>query len=227
MPGRDYEEKHLVEDISLCFEQVGLSRMAGRILGVLLIADPPQQSITDLCQGLHASKSAISTSTRLLSEMGLIERVPSPLPRQVYFRFKPGGWITLVRMHLRLMASLHQIAEQGLGLLEGEPAALRDRLQEAHDVLSLMNRDCRAFSAAPRKSARFAEGGQRCWAGCRPRSSWQRGPSCWGCTQRLAEEQLLWTLAPAAYKQYRQQVGMFVVRLGALLRRSSGGGLYS
>ena len=37
---RYYEEKHFVEDISLYFEQMGLPRMAGRVLGVLLICDP-------------------------------------------------------------------------------------------------------------------------------------------------------------------------------------------
>lgn len=31
------EEKHFMEDIGLFFEQMGLPRMAGRILGVLLI----------------------------------------------------------------------------------------------------------------------------------------------------------------------------------------------
>jgi hypothetical protein len=30
---RYYEEKHFVEDISLYFEQMGLPRMAGRVLG--------------------------------------------------------------------------------------------------------------------------------------------------------------------------------------------------
>jgi len=82
-----FEERHFVEDISLYFEQIGLPRTAGRVLGVLLIADPPAQSLTDLCTLLHASKSAISTTTRLLVEMDLIERVPSPVPRQVNFRF--------------------------------------------------------------------------------------------------------------------------------------------
>ena len=42
---RYYEEKHFVEDISLYFEQMGLPRMAGRVLGVLLICDPPAQSL--------------------------------------------------------------------------------------------------------------------------------------------------------------------------------------
>jgi len=145
MPERYYEEKHFIEDISLYFEQMGLSGMAGRILGVLLISNPPEQSLTDLCEVLQTSKSAVSTSARLLDEMGLIERAPSPVPRQIYFRFTPGGWVVFMRMRLRLMASLHQIAERGLELLEGEDPALRARLQEAHDMFSLIEQELPAL----------------------------------------------------------------------------------
>lgn len=141
MPERYYEEKHFIEDISLYFEQMGLPRMAGRILGVLLISNPPEQSMTDLCEVLQASKSAISTSARLLDEMGLIERVPSPMPRQVCFRFTPGGWVIFMRMRLRLMASLHHIAERGLELLKDENPAMRARLQEAHDMFSQIEQE--------------------------------------------------------------------------------------
>jgi DNA-binding transcriptional regulator GbsR (MarR family) len=135
---RYYEEKHFVEDMSLYFEQMGLPRMAGRVLGVLLISDPPTQSLTDLAEILQASKSSISTTTRLLTEMGLIERAASPVPRQVYFQFKPGGWLVFIRQRLKLWASLHQIAEYGLELLQDRDPALRQRLQEAHDMFSLI-----------------------------------------------------------------------------------------
>ena len=138
MPERYYEKKHFVEDISLYFEQVGISRMAGRILGVLLVADPPEQSIDDLCERLQASKSSVSTNARLLSEMGLIERIPSPIPRRVCFRFPPGGWVTLMLVYWQMMSSLHQTTEQGLALLKDEDSILRTRSQEAHDMFSLI-----------------------------------------------------------------------------------------
>jgi DNA-binding transcriptional regulator GbsR (MarR family) len=138
MPDRYYEEKHFVEDASLFFEHMGLPRMAGRILGVLLISDPPAQSINDLCEVLQASKSSISTNARLLTETGLIERVPSPVPRRIYFRFKPGGWLVFMRQRLKLMSELHQIAERGLEMLKDQGPALRERLQEAHDMFSLI-----------------------------------------------------------------------------------------
>ena len=141
MAERYYEQKHFIEDISLYFEQMGLPRMAGRILGVLLISNPPEQSMTDLCEVLQASKSAVSTNARLLDEMGLIERVPSPVPRQVYLRFTAGGWVVFMRMRLRLMASLHQIAERGLELLKDEDPSMRARLQEAHDMFSQIEQE--------------------------------------------------------------------------------------
>lgn len=142
---RYFEEKHFVEDISLYFEQMGLPRMAGRVLGVLLISDPLAQSLSDLCEILQASKSSISTTTRLLTEMGLIERAASPVPRQVFFQFKPGGWVVFIRQRLRLWASLHQLAEHGLELLQDRDPALRERLQEAHDMFSLIEEELPAL----------------------------------------------------------------------------------
>lgn len=130
------EHLHFIEDIGLYFEQVGLPRMAGRILGALLISDPPSQSITDLGERLHASKSSISIMARLLMERGLIERVASPMPRRDYYRFKPGGWSIYMRQWLGLMAGLHQITERGLALMAEKPDPLKERLQEAHDLFS-------------------------------------------------------------------------------------------
>lgn len=145
MSERYYEQKHFIEDISLYFEQMGLPRMAGRVLGVLLVSNPPEQSLNDLCAVLQASKSALSTTTRLLIEMDLIERVPSSMPREVAFRFKVGGWVEFMRMYLRLMASLHQIAERGLELIKDQPPELRERLQEAHDMFSLIEQQLPAI----------------------------------------------------------------------------------
>jgi len=127
---------HFIEDIGLYFEQMGLPLMAGRILGALLISDPPPQSITDLGKKLNSSKSSISIMARLLVERGLIERVVSPIPRQDYYRFKPGGWIIYMRQWLGLMAGLHRITERGMQLMEGKPEPLKERLKEAHDLFS-------------------------------------------------------------------------------------------
>ncbi len=132
------EEMHFIEDIALFFEGMGMPRMAGKILGVLLISDPPAQSITDIGEKLNASKSSVSIMARLLVENGLIERVASPIPRRDYYRFKDGGWILYMRQWLAMMRELHKIAERGLALMDGKSAALQERLLEAHDLFSLI-----------------------------------------------------------------------------------------
>ena len=110
------EETHFIEDIGLYFERLGLPRMAGRILGVLLISDPPAQSITEIGEKLNASKSSISIMARLLIESGLIEKVPSPIPRRDYFKFKTGGWILYMQQWFELMSGLHKITERGIAI---------------------------------------------------------------------------------------------------------------
>ncbi len=136
-----FEATHFIEDIGLFFEQLGMPRMAGRILGVLLISDPPAQSITEIGEKLQASKSSVSIMARLLAENGLIERVASPVPRRDFYRFKPGGWNIYIRQWLGLISALHQITERGLGLLAEKPPELRQRLQEAHDLFSFVEQE--------------------------------------------------------------------------------------
>ncbi len=135
------EETHFIEDIGLFFEQIGMPRMAGRILGALLISDPAAQSITELAERLRASKSSISIMARLLVENGLIERVASPLPRRDYYRFKPGGWAIYMRQWLGLMSALHDITERGLKIMESKPPELKERLMEAHDLFSTVEEE--------------------------------------------------------------------------------------
>jgi len=137
------EEMHFIEDIALFFERMGMPRMAGKILGVLLISDPPAQSITEIGEKLNASKSSVSIMARLLVENGLIERVASPEPRREYsrrdyYRFKEGGWVLYMRDWLALMGELHKITERGLALMGEKTEAMKERLEEAHDLFSMI-----------------------------------------------------------------------------------------
>lgn len=136
------EEKIFVEEVGLFFEQWGLSRMAGRLLGWLLISDPPYQSANELTEVLMASKGSISTTTRLLIHMGLIERQSLPGKRRSYFQIKLGAWDQMLKDSLRdLMAVRLLLAERGLKLLEGKPPELRKRLEDMLDAYTFFERE--------------------------------------------------------------------------------------
>jgi DNA-binding transcriptional regulator GbsR (MarR family) len=130
------EKQHFVEDVAVVFEEIGLTRMAGRILGWLLISTPPHQSADELAEALQASKGSISTMTRLLIQLDLIERTGIPGDRRDYFRMKPDVWAQLLQARMSQITDLHQLAEEGLELLEAEPPELRQRIQDMHDLYS-------------------------------------------------------------------------------------------
>ncbi len=138
---RRLEERHFVEDVGLFFEEMGFPRMAGRILGWLLICEPPEQSAGQLAEALQASKGSLSTMTRLLIQVGLVERVGLPGERRDYFRIKPGAWPQLIRTQMQVMTGLHQVVERGLAIMERESPARKERLLEAHDLYAFLERE--------------------------------------------------------------------------------------
>ena len=135
---------------------MGYPRMAGRILGWLLICDPPAQSAGGLADVLGASKGSLSTMTRLLIQVGLIERAGLPGRRRDYFRIKPGTWPQLIKVQMQSMTGLHQMVERGLAMLDAEgrgPPESTQRLQEAHDLYAFLERSCRRCCNGGRRNA--------------------------------------------------------------------------
>lgn len=131
---RQFEEKHFIEESGILFEMVGLPRMAGRIFGWLLISNPPHQSPGELAEVLEASKGSISTVTRLLMQLGLIERIRLPGQRRDYFRVKPNSWTQLMHQRMAHVTAFRQLAERGLHLMADTPPQLQERLEEMRDI---------------------------------------------------------------------------------------------
>ncbi|HWR12253.1 MAG TPA: MarR family transcriptional regulator [Rectinemataceae bacterium] len=135
------EEMHFIEDLGLFFEQLGMPRMNGRVLGTILISDEISLSLNDICDTLGASKSAVSVAAKHLVAEGILEPAHSPLPRRDYFRFKSGGWLTFMRSRMEILAGLHEIADRGLALKKESDPALKVRIEEAHDIFEFVEKE--------------------------------------------------------------------------------------
>ncbi len=153
---RQFEVKRFIEEVGVLFELTGLPRMAGRILGWLLICNPPHQSTSDLAEILQASKGSISTMTRLLIQGGLVERISMPGDRRDYFCIKLGAWSAMIEQRLAQIAAIRQLAERGLEIVREEDP--RQRLQEMRDFHAFFERELPAI-ADRWKRERHKEGG--------------------------------------------------------------------
>ena len=139
---RQTEEKQFAEEVGIVFEQTGLPRMAGRVLGWLLISDPPHQSMEQLTGALMASKGSISTMTRLLIQLDLIERLSLPGVRRDYFRLRSDAWQHMIGRGLTdEIRMVRQLAERGLGLLSNKTLVTGKWLEEMFDVYTFLERE--------------------------------------------------------------------------------------
>jgi DNA-binding transcriptional regulator GbsR (MarR family) len=121
---------NFAEEIGLFYEGFGLPRAWGRVLGWLLVCEPDFQSAEELAAALHASRGSISMATRALIRWGSVERQTRRGDRRTYYRIQPGSWTAVVELQTQSIAKLRELAKQGLGLLNDEPATRRNRLQE-------------------------------------------------------------------------------------------------
>jgi DNA-binding transcriptional regulator GbsR (MarR family) len=135
------EERIYVEKVGLYFEQLTLPRMAGRIFGWLLISASPLVSMNELVEVLQASKSSISSMTRLLIQIELVELVSLPGERRDYYRIAANAWTNSLKERLEQAHTFRKLADEGLALLVGSDPERRLRLEEMHSLYAFLERE--------------------------------------------------------------------------------------
>src|SRR5436305_1551432 len=106
----------------------GLPRMTGRVLGWLLVCDPPEQTAAQLADALGASKGSISGATGMLVRAGLVDRLHIRGERADRFRLRPEAWDEQVRD--QGVGQARALIAQGLEALADEPHRRRGRLED-------------------------------------------------------------------------------------------------
>lgn len=132
------DESEFIEEVGLYMERQGLPRMAGRILGYLMVCQPPAQSFSQIAAALGASKASISTMAQLLRSGGHVRRVAVVGERAEYLSLKSGGWEDLMARQLHELTAFRRLLQRALELTEkrnaGDPHHLADLLS-LHDFL--------------------------------------------------------------------------------------------
>lgn len=131
-------ERHFVEELGLVFDEMGMQRMLGRVVGFLLISDPAEQSSQQIAEYLEASRGSVSTVTRQLMTLGLIERVPVQNARATFFRVSKSAWPDMMRQRAARLRIMRDLAAQGLELIRHAPEERQRRLREFHHFYSHM-----------------------------------------------------------------------------------------
>ncbi|MGC3997107.1 MAG: MarR family transcriptional regulator [Anaeromyxobacter sp.] len=130
-----------IEQLAMALERDGLPRMAGRILGWLLVCEPAEQTMEDLAAALQGSKASMSTMTRLLMGADLIERTRPPGSRRDHFRFRTAQAERLWASRMDMLREVRGLMERGLDLTRGRAPGAQARVRELHDLYAFFEQE--------------------------------------------------------------------------------------
>ena len=154
------EAEGLVDELGFLMERAGWSRMAGRVLGELLLSKKPFQSQAELAKALHASVPAISVALRELIQREVVERVNVRGVRRDQYRATAAGWASWVERTLPSMQSYRDYAERALEATDEEGHPSRSVLETMRDYFAFFERELPAIAErfilnfSPRKRQR-------------------------------------------------------------------------
>ncbi len=134
-------KKEHIEKTGVFFEKSGFPRMVGRVLGYLLIAEPPYKTFNEIQAYLQASKSSISTSLQFLLNQGLVGYFTLPGDRKRYFRLNAENWLEMMRKELCHFGVVSKIMRDCVKLRSQEHEKFNQTLGDIADFYAFFEKE--------------------------------------------------------------------------------------
>ncbi|SIL45184.1 transcriptional regulator TrmB [Mycobacteroides abscessus subsp. abscessus] len=125
------------EQLALMLTTHGMQRMTARVLTALLFTEQPTMTSSELAEQLQASSGAISTSIRMLTSVGLAERVPVPASRRDHYRLRDNAWAVLFTNQNAVLSAMQEAAAAGIAGTQTDSLA-RARLTQMRDFYAFL-----------------------------------------------------------------------------------------
>jgi predicted transcriptional regulator len=134
------DERRYAEEVAVVLGGMGLQPACGKLLGWLLICDPPQQSSAELAAALDLSKASVSTGMRTLERIGLVRRVAVPGVRGHVYEMHPDALIDIGSDAGRLYRQVRELMDRGLALVSDD-GGRAERLRVTRDFYAFIERE--------------------------------------------------------------------------------------
>ena len=126
-----------IENMGLHFEDYEVSRIGGRMIGLLMLATGPLSS-EDMAEALQVSRSSISTNLKTLLSDDLVEKVSLPGDRVDYYVIEPDFWQKILEHRLTSLLTVREAAQEGLVGLE-QNDSVRPQLEKIINSLDVVD----------------------------------------------------------------------------------------
>ncbi len=118
-----------IEQMGMSAQQDGVARIAGRLFGYFIVHGGPV-SFGQLADELQISRASVSTNTRTLAAIGMLERVTMPGDRQDYYQLASSPFLRMIETYLARMRAMQQILQQADDNIPAHMEATHGRLAQ-------------------------------------------------------------------------------------------------
>ncbi|HYH06189.1 MAG TPA: MarR family transcriptional regulator [Thermoanaerobaculia bacterium] len=126
-----------IERFALLAEEDGHPRIAGRILGLLIVRGEPL-SFDEIVESLHVSRGSVSTNTRLLEQRGVIRRVSRLGERRDLFELGRDAHQRMLETSLRRQQRMRDLAAESRKAFPQSEGRARTSLKEMEEFFSVI-----------------------------------------------------------------------------------------
>jgi len=120
---------------TFCVDEWALPPITGRIIGLLMICDPPERSAGQIADAIQASRASLTSNMRFLAAIGLVRKVRVPGDRTTYYRIEDDAWHKVVQRKLESIGSFGDIADEGFAIT-GREGTGTERIKAAKESLT-------------------------------------------------------------------------------------------
>jgi DNA-binding transcriptional regulator GbsR (MarR family) len=113
----------------------GMPRASLRVLGWMIVCQPPVQSAQQIMEELSLSAGSVSAAVNALQDDELLDRVTRTGDRHVYYRLRAQGWDRVLKQRFRSLGEVRRAADRALEASGGEAD---QRLRELRDLYRRM-----------------------------------------------------------------------------------------
>jgi len=135
------KKKEIIERIGVYYEKKGLQPVVGRIMGLLLVAEPAEATFEEIQEELQISKSAVSTALTFLQAKETVEYTTKPGERRRYFKLRMRDWKTELKKEFDEVLDMESLINEIIELKENKKSEFCCSLLEMKDFFKFMKKE--------------------------------------------------------------------------------------
>jgi DNA-binding transcriptional regulator GbsR (MarR family) len=128
------KKEEFIEETGMMYDNLGIGKTPGRIMGYLMVNDPPYSTLKGISKALDMAKSSISVALRLLTTTGFVERFTLPGRRADYYRIDHDYLKKGLTLKSKTMDTFRELIGDALDIIDDEQTEQREVLEEMYEL---------------------------------------------------------------------------------------------